>query len=299
MSHRFTLTKEDPLDLFLLKQGKLYQQTEQDIKAAMMTLQDKRRIMKDGSVMCYINRFIPGHYYHITHHVTDQLQWVVDEEELTIIHQSLERAAKTHHIDVLVWNIMSNHVHLIVRTKKNSHVPQFMQAFLGGAIQRINKKRLADALDADPDLLVEPAKVHFEGRYTAILILDLEYLISSILYVLTNAEKAGIPDHLGKRSRHNWKEFKKAYPRDNHLVPGDITFAEAMVGIEKAYIKRRNYWIRKRGVHSAQQILPSLRRRRMQSQMDAAMDEVIADLEFATPARIRKRRLYDPEWERW
>jgi len=299
MSKRLVMVKQHPLNMFLFIMELYYQLTKSEVDRAVEAMPDKTRVMKDGSVIQFMRHFISHHYYHITLHVTEQLLWVVDEQELAIVIAALKRASRTHHIQVLVWNIMSNHVHLIIRTTPKSDVSKFMQSFLGGAIQKINGKRLAEALQADPKLQVEPPRVHFEGRFNATWILDTTYLQASIVYVLTNAEKAGIPDHLGNLSRHNWAEFRKTFVEDTHMAPGNITFAEAMGEIEQVYFACRYYWIQTRGVHPVQQILPSRRRRRMQQQIEQALNEVNRDLEYTIPARIRKRRRYDPDWERW
>jgi len=289
------MVKQTPLNVFLFVMGLYYQLTQDEVDPAVQAMLAKIRTADDGSVIRFMLHFISNHYYHITHHVAEQLQWVTDEAELAIVRAALDRASRTHHIQVIAWNIMSNHVHLIIRTTTNSHVSKFMQSFLGGAVQKINGKRLTEAIQANPALRVEPPKVHFEGRFTATWILDPIYLQASCVYVFTNAEKAGIPDHLGGLSRHNWAEFKTTYATDMHMAPGDMTFAEAMAGIEKEYIARRDYWIQTRGVHPVQSILPSRRRRRMQH----ALDEVTRDLVFATPGWIRKRLRYNADWERW
>jgi len=295
MSKRTIMVKQTPFDLFQQVMGLLYQMTQAGFELAAKSMLDKKRIADDGSIIRFLQHFIAGHYYHITHHLAEQLQWVTDEHELAIVLDALDRFSRKYHIQVIAWNIMSNHVHLIIRTMEASRVSKFMQAFLSSSVQRINRRRLRDALQADPHLLVEPPKVRFEGRFSALLLLEPEYLQASCVYVFTNAEKAGIPDHLGHLSRHNWLEFQKIYTQDEHLAPGDTSFAEAMNGIEEAYVARRDYWLQIRGVNPKPMILPSQRRRRLQQ----ALDEVSRDLVSSTPGWIRKRIQYDPDKEQW
>jgi REP element-mobilizing transposase RayT len=133
------MVKQTPLNVFLFVMGLYYQLTQDEVDPAVQAMLAKIRTADDGSVIRFMLHFIPNHYYHITHHVAEQLQWVTDEAELAIVRAALDRASRTHHIQVIAWNIMSNHVHLIIRTTTNSHVSKFMQSFLGGAVQKINR----------------------------------------------------------------------------------------------------------------------------------------------------------------
>jgi len=295
MSMRTILARQAHLNSLLEQNDPLYLMTKPDFDWALKRMPERRIIRKDGTVNRILLDFIPHQYYHLTHHLAEQLQWGTDEEEQVIIHDSLIRFAEKYHMILIAWNIMSNHLHLITRTTARSRVSKFMQAFLSSAVQRINRKRLREALQADAELQVEPPKVRFQGRFNATLLLDAPYLQSSCVYVFTNAEKAAIPDHVGSIPRHNWAGFKKTYGTDTHRAPGGMTFAEAMVGVDDHYEARRAYWIRTRGVRHETEVLPSLHRRK---QMDV-MDEVIRDLTWSTPGWIRKRIRYDPARERW
>ena len=164
MSRRTIMVKEPHLNIFLLILGLYYQLTREEVDQAVESMLAKQRTMEDGTVIRFVLQFISGHYYHITHHLAERFLWVTDEAELLIVLESLDNAARNHHIQVLAWNIMSNHVHLIIRTTPESNVPTFMQAFLSGAVQRINGRRLRMAKKAHPKLRVEPPKIHFSHR---------------------------------------------------------------------------------------------------------------------------------------
>jgi len=295
MSIRTVMTKQIHADIFADRRDAFFISTQSGVTSAFQRTIAHRFVQEDGTILRAVVDFVPDHYYHITHHVAEQLQWITNEDELAIALDALQQFSLKYRVVPIAWNMMSNHLHLIIRTTPQIQVSTFMQAFLSSAVQRINIKRRDAALAANPDLEVEPPKVHFQGRFGATWILDPDYLQSSCVYVFTNAEKAGIPDHLGTLSRHNWATFRTDYKLDRHLAPGGRSLAETLHEVEANYAARRDYWIRIRGMQPLPAVLPSLH---LKKQMEA-MDQVDRDLMWATPAWIRKRRRYDPLRELW
>jgi REP element-mobilizing transposase RayT len=296
MSNRIIYADESQLELYLNNKDAHFKATKHDLEPALLRMFKRRfHFRHKNDPQCALRDFIPGHIYHLTHHAAERLVLVKNRKELRMIKKSLRTFARKYTVEILAHNIMGNHLHLIIRVHQNSQVSKFMQSFLSSAVQKINRKRRKEAYEENPDLLVEPSLLRFQGRFTAIHLLNTEYLRTSLIYVFTNAEKAGIPDHLGGRPLHNWEEFQAIYSTFDFLIPGGNTFAEEMQGIEQEYEARRKELVLTRGLCSSQRDLSSLRQRKEAT----VMDRVIWDLHLWMPGGIRRRRQYDPLRELW
>ncbi len=130
-------------------------------------------------------RFQPDRTYHVTHRCHNRkylMNTNLDRKEFTRL---LWRANKRWKVSIYSYTITSNHVHLLLSSKKLSEMSGFMAHVSGGMSRHHNHRR---------------GKVgsFWQGRYRATLIQDGKHLSRCLFYIAMNMVRAGVVDHPGQ-----------------------------------------------------------------------------------------------------
>jgi len=150
-----------------------------------------------------------------------------------IRHLKQERKPRRLLVEILMFTLMSNHFHLILKQKKEKGIVKFMQKMGTGYTMYFNKK-------------YQRVGGLFQGRFKAVLVKDEAHLIHLSFYVHTNP--LDLFHYRGSTSimelrRYRWGSFldyigKKNFPS----VTSRELFLE-LFGGQKEYEKATKEWI--------------------------------------------------------
>lgn len=121
----------------------------------------------------------------------------------------LEDAAKENGVDVHAYVLMSNHVHLVASPGLADSLPKTMQSLGRSYVRWFNRK-------------YGRTGTLWEGRYRATVIDTDRYLLTCMVYVERNPDRAGLVDLPGK---YRWSSYRaNALGADDPLVTAHRTY---------------------------------------------------------------------------
>ena len=129
-----------------------------------------------------LREFLAERYYFLTSRTIDsQLLLRPDPEVNEILGEWLVRAQQQTGIELVVYVVMSNHWHAIVRAPQQN-IDRFVSLFKSQSSRQVNELR-----DARRGTI-------YQRRYSCEPILDQESLLDRIIYILSNPVAAGLVD---------------------------------------------------------------------------------------------------------
>jgi len=141
--------------------------------------------------------YIPGFIWHITHRCHKReflLRFRKDRHRWT---QWLYQAHKRYGLEILNYNVTSNHVHLLVKdTTGRESIPRSMQLMAGRTGQEYNQRKHRQG-------------AFWEDRYHAVAIESGEHLIRCLIYIDLNMVRAGIVRHPSEWEFSGYNEIQR------------------------------------------------------------------------------------------
>lgn len=162
-------------------------------------------------------------------------------KEIESRHLEKERKSRKLLVEILIFTLMPNHFHLLLRQKKENGIVKFMQKLGTGYSNYFNKK-------------YERVGGLFQGRFKAILVSEEAHFIHLPFYIHTNP----LDLIYGSSTSIDWgkqKEFLKKYRWSSYLdyigkknFPSltSRNFLLEFWGGEKEYQKEVEKWIREK-----------------------------------------------------
>lgn len=125
------------------------------------------------------NRYlISNQIYHITHRCHNRSYLLRFSQDRNAYRQYLREAAKVCKIVVLGYCITSNHIHILLFSKKAEKISRLMQIVEGSSAQRYNRRK-------------NRRGAFWEDRFHCVLIDSGEYLWNCLAYIDLNMVRAG------------------------------------------------------------------------------------------------------------
>lgn len=144
-------------------------------------------------------------FYHCMNRANARLEINFMNDDYDLFLKTLKEAQEIFETDILAFAVMNNHFHLIIKTKINGEMGQFMKRITLTYTQRWHRKHKTVGYG------------HlFQGRYKSVLIKDQKQLLTVIRYVERNPLTAKLIKNpldwyytsLYQRSKTVAKEFK-------------------------------------------------------------------------------------------
>jgi REP element-mobilizing transposase RayT len=138
--------------------------------------------------------FLPNNYYHIYNRGANRADIFLNDRDYIFLLKQLKDHIKEFDITMIVYCLMSNHYHFILRQNGLAKISDFMQAVFyiySSAFNTIHKR----------------SGTLFEGPFRAILIDKTEYLLHLCRYIHRNPLEAGIVVRPEQWQYSNYPEF--------------------------------------------------------------------------------------------
>ncbi|MEY3784538.1 MAG: hypothetical protein RLZZ230_860 [Candidatus Parcubacteria bacterium] len=118
---------------------------------------------------------IGQNYYHIINRANARLQIFNNEEDYELFEEVLQDAWDIYQPNILAYCVMPNHFHVVIKTKEDGEMSQFMKWFTQTHASRWHAKN----------------KTHgsgslYQGRYKSFIIQDDQHLFTVLRYVERN-----------------------------------------------------------------------------------------------------------------
>jgi putative transposase len=123
--------------------------------------------------------FVPNLPQHVVARGVDRQAVFFRDQDYTLYHQCLMRAARVSHCQVHAYVLMTNHVHLLVTPEEQSSLPVLMQSVGRNYVQRINSQ-------------YKRTGTLWEGRYKASPVQSDRYLLACYRYIELNPVRAAM-----------------------------------------------------------------------------------------------------------
>ncbi|MDP1548139.1 MAG: transposase [Anaerolineales bacterium] len=138
--------------------------------------------------------FLSNHYYHVYNRGVHQNNIFLNDADFKFLLKYIKREAKRCGITVVVYCLMNNHYHFILRQDGDIAISEFMQAVFNIYTKAFNAKyKLSGTL--------------FEGPYKAIHVDQNPYLLQLCRYIHRNPLEAGIVVKPEQWDYSNYAEF--------------------------------------------------------------------------------------------
>jgi len=156
-----------------------------------------------------------------------------------ITSQKIENENKSRKllVDILIFTLMPNHFHLLLRQKKENGISKFMQKLGTGYTNYFNKK-------------YERVGGLFQGGFKARLVKEDAHLLHLPFYIHTNpidilnyGSRTSIMDGLEK---YRWSSFRDYIGKENFPSVTNRKFYLEFFGGEKKYLKYTKKWLEER-----------------------------------------------------
>ena len=152
-----------------------------------------------------------GAYQHVIVKIIDS-QYTLSDELKQLFLNILHKTAQKIDVTVIVYEILDNHIHIILRSGKDG-VSKFMHSLLTSFAMRYNR--------------IKNRKGHvFESRFRSNIIEEDKYLLRAIKYVLENAVRANM---VKKIQDYKWSSFNSYFKQS--AVPMDNKATRAIIKI--------------------------------------------------------------------
>ena len=159
--------------------------------------------------------FSESEYYHVMIRGINKQDIFYDDEDRERFLETMQRFSAETDVGIIAWCLMSNHVHLLLKTEK---MPDLFMKKLGCSyVPFFNRKygRFGHL---------------FQDRYKSEAIRDDKYMLAVIRYIHMNPEKA----HICKMSEYKWSSYSE-YLGDNQTANKEMIFE--MLGESEGYIQ--------------------------------------------------------------
>ena len=113
-----------------------------------------------------------------------------DEDRKDLLHR-LNEAIKECQASVYAWVLMTNHVHLLIRTSDKARLWTIMQKVKGGYARHFNNK-------------YGRSGTPFDGRYKSTVVEEEEYFLTLVRYIHLNPYRAGMVADLKGLGEYKW-----------------------------------------------------------------------------------------------
>ena len=123
--------------------------------------------------------FLPGYHWHLTHRCHDReflLKFLKDRD---CWRRWLYECRKRYGLQILNFSVMSNHIHLLVKSVSESDISDSMQLLASQTGQRYNRRKSRKGS-------------FWEGRYHGTAIVGAEHLWHCMMYIDYNPVRAGL-----------------------------------------------------------------------------------------------------------
>jgi len=162
--------------------------------------------------------FLPNNYYHIYNRGANRADIFLNDKDYVFLLRQVKNHIKEFDITVIVYCLMSNHYHFVLRQNGEAKISDFMQAVFYNYSSSFNQ-------------IHNHSGTLFEGPFRAILVDKNEYLLHLCRYIHRNPLEAGIVVKPEQWHYSNYAEF--IGERKGKLV--DHEFAKVNFGSPEAY----------------------------------------------------------------
>jgi putative transposase len=140
------------------------------------------------------NNIVVGHYYHVFNRGNGKRTIFFSDENYRYCLRLIQKNALRYHISVIVYCLMSNHYHLLLRQDSDVPISKFMQSKFNSYVQAVNKQ------------LGQKGPL-FEGRFKHVLVDRNECIRHLMRYIHLNPLKAGMVSYVADWPYSNYLEF--------------------------------------------------------------------------------------------
>ncbi|UWG96866.1 transposase [Dehalobacter sp. DCM] len=145
--------------------------------------------------------------YHVVLKGIDDRDIFLDDQDRQKFLEQLWRAKDKDNFEILVYCLMDNHVHLLI--KENEDVGKSIQRLASGYAIWHNEK-----YDRRGHL--------FYNRYCSEIVESESYLLSVARYIIQNPVKAGIVSHAGEYKWSSYQDYLTAFSNTNYAIASKL-----------------------------------------------------------------------------
>jgi len=138
--------------------------------------------------------FKPGEYYHIYNRGPDRGRIFFENENYLFLLNRINKYSHKFNISVLVYCLMPNHYHFLLRQNSHDTISVFMQRIFNSYTKAINKR-------------YNRSGTLFEGRFKSKIVSAQAYLLHLCAYIHRNPLQAGLSSRLGDWAYSNLPEW--------------------------------------------------------------------------------------------
>ena len=162
--------------------------------------------------------FLPNNYYHVYNRGANRADIFLNDKDYVFLLKQMKDHLKEYDVTVIVYCLMSNHYHFILRQNEETKISDFMQAVFFNYSSSFNS-------------IHKHSGTLFEGPFQAILVDKSEYLLHLCRYIHRNPLEDGMVVKPEQWHYSNYAEF--IGKRNGTLV--DREFVTMNFGTSKAY----------------------------------------------------------------
>ena len=166
---------------------------------------------------------VGGEIYHVLNRANARVQIFDNDDDYLLFEQVLEEAVEKYNIDLFAYCIMPNHWHLLLQTKKDGDLSQFM-----GWLTNTHTKRWHSIKGTTGEGHL------YQGRYKSFICQDDKYFLTLARYVERNAKKANLVEKaenwpyssIWRRSQGNSQQKKLLSKWPIHMPRNYLSFLD-------------------------------------------------------------------------
>lgn len=211
-----------------------------------------------------------GALYHLLSRGNERSDIFVDERDRHSFLDTIEEMSQRFEIDVFAYVLMSNHYHLLLRTRR-ANLKKAMHWFGTTYTQRFNRRHLRSG--------------HlFQGRYKSIIVQNEAYLLQLSYYIHRNPQRAGTVKRLAD---YRWSSYRVyAYDRKTpEWLSTDLILSqfEGEQDRHKSYREKVQEYAKEEKrlfedlrhglILGSRQFVEKIRKKHLPSELDAAMPQ--------------------------
>lgn len=138
--------------------------------------------------------FAPGCYYHVCNRGTNREDLFRSKENYLYLLRLVKQSAQRHDVAVIVYCLMPNHYHFLVRQNSSHTISCFIQAIFNAYTKAFNAAcRRSGTL--------------FEGPFKSVSVENSAYLLHLCRYIHRNPVEAGLVEHPAGWAYSNYPEW--------------------------------------------------------------------------------------------
>ncbi len=128
---------------------------------------------------------LPDLVYHILNRGNNRQTIFLENQDFLHYLEILERYKNKYHFKIFAYCIMSNHIHLVLRTSSDGTISDIMKAITIAHTRHYHYK-------------YDTSGHVWQGRFRSPIVSTDQYLLTLMRYIEQNPVRAGIVDHPGK-----------------------------------------------------------------------------------------------------